>query len=205
MIFTHFQTFLIYLFAVLFLSFFLMKYQKRSNIAYILIAIIPLLIISSLRKNVGTDYSNYRNIYENYKNIGVLTIITNNNFEFGYYLINRLGYMFGSFNVTLLIASFLTIFIPIFTVRNNEKISLPIFGILYSLAFYIPSFNFIRQGIAIAISFYGIYQLINNNHRKAMILSILIASTFHMTAFFLLSTVFLVGKNYKFNKSMAII
>lgn len=77
---------------------------------------IPLLLIATVRSDVGTDYRNYYYMFNDYKRSSILNLISDGNIETGYYIYNKFKRFFNSFNIVLLISASLILIIPIFTV-----------------------------------------------------------------------------------------
>jgi len=188
--FTNIQSAIIYLTSMLFLAFFSHLYQKNKKNYLLIIGMIPLLLIATFRVNVGTDFRNYHFMFIRHNNSSIIDLLRDGNLEVGYYLINRVGGVFNSFPISLLISATIILVIPIYTVKDNKHITLFLFSLLYS-HFYIGSFNGIRQGIAVSIMFNAFYNLFMNKKVKYYILLTLLATTFHMTALFMLPFVFL--------------
>lgn len=206
MIFNSIQTAIIYIFSIFFMSFFCYLYRKKakSNILLI-IGMLPIILLATFRLNVGTDFSNYQSMFNKHNNMSFINFIKSGNIEVGYYLLNRLGGLLNSFNITLFLSAIIIVSIPIFTVKNNNKINLMLFAMLIS-TFYFNSFNIIRQSIAISIAFNAMYNLITLDQRVSYIIKILLASLFHISALFLLPFIvvnFL--KNKKLNEKLIFI
>lgn len=204
MILSNIQTFIIYSIAAFFMMVFCYLYKKQRNITLLIIAVLPAIIISTFRHQVGTDFINYNNAFIKYSRISIKDfVITNNNSEIGYFLINKISYHLGSFKFVLFFSSLITILLPIVALKDNESVSLPIFSLLYYSFFFLNSFNLIRQGISISIGFYALYKFIQNKKRVQFILLIFVAATFHMSVIVLTPLILLIDNNGVLYKNRA--
>ncbi len=192
--FTYLQSAFIYVISVLIFAVSAGIYKKRSRQSVLILGMIPLLFIGTFRDSVGTDFENYFSIYKNYGNYNIGDFLLLGNYEVGYFLLNKIGHIFDSFNVVLFFSTFLVLIVPVWTIRDEENISLPAFIVLYSSVFLF-SFNGIRQGIAVAIMFNALYYLFKDKNIVKFILKTMLASSFHMTGFILLPTlIFIIPK-----------
>lgn len=186
------QTFLLYFAATLILTCFVNYTNKTKHpLILILLSSIPLLLISTFRVDVGTDYLNYEAAYFNSQNITIMESLSAGNLEIGYLIINKIGYLFKSFNFVLLLSSLLTLVIPIYAIDKYSKYDIRLFTFFYSLLYFFSAFNGIRQGIAMSIFFLAIFRYLKDDKKTPYIIAILIASTFHMTALFTLPIIFI--------------
>lgn len=204
MVFSNFQTFLIYIIPTIFFAM-VLKISKKKRIGTIIIGMIPLLIVSYIRNEVGTDFSSYYSIFIRYQDMSFYQLLKEGNIEIGYFFLNKIAHIFNSFNIVLLLSSFLTLFFPIYAIRNNKKISVPLFSILYVLLFYFPAFNNIRQGIAISFFFYGMYKYLYENNKLKLLFSMLLSISFHMSSLLLIPIIFIKNKKKEFNTKYAIL
>ena len=154
--------------------------------------IVPPLFVSTFRYNVGVDYKNYELYYNiiNFQSRYSVDVLT---FESGFIFINKIaallfnssrGFFFLS-SLTFLLFSFIGI------IRYKEKISMPLSIMIFLVFFYSPSFNGIRQLIAVSIVFFALKYAFEKRIWKYLIF-IIIASFFHRTALICLLLYFLV-------------
>lgn len=119
-----------------------------------LVLIISFVFVCGLRYEVGSDYSQYNNIFLLIKS-GNINIMNNNGLELGFILLNQFVILFkGNYNTLLFLVSLISIlgiFISIKYFCKNEEIFA--FGVIVFTTFglYGSLFNTIRQGIAIGI------------------------------------------------------
>lgn len=162
--------------------------RARSVLPFFLSAI-PLIIVSGIRYNVGTDYfttyySGFYRIYENNYFDG---------FEFGYVLLNKFIQFFST-NVFLLFFVTSAIFI-FFVFASFKKMSPNIpFSILllFLFRYYFISMNAIRQMLACSIFSLAIYFAIKREVRPYLLLCFL-AFSFHYSSIVLFPTYWLMN------------
>lgn len=155
--------------------------EKKGKIILFLIAIILLTIIGGLRYNTGTDFKSYMNIYMNISQTSsIIDFIKESRLEPGWIIINWLTvYIFNDVQYVFIISTFLICtfgFIAIYKHRND--ISTPIAIVIFIATIFFPSFNLIRQYLAISILLLSIKPLINKQRNKFIIL-VLLAMLFH--------------------------
>lgn len=156
-----------------------MSYRGRRN-SYdvmhgllIIISASPLIIISALRENVGTDFGGYVEIFEKISNSDRTYV------EYGYFLINKVVYLLGiDYRGVFIISSLLIGVLIYFAIYNlSENITLSV--ILYVITInYFNSMNIVRQYIALAIFLFGLKYVKEKNFIK-YIICVLAASLFH--------------------------
>lgn len=174
------------------------KQKKLSNILLGVAILIPT-IIAGIRYNVGTDYFNYiawfeqyidHNIYFSSKDLGFVFFIK-------FIQIFTENYMWLFMVSALIINSLIFFFIK----KNTREYNLG-YTLYFTLYSYYSSLNITRQWIAISIFLIALNFAFENKKMKSCLL-ILLASTFHKTALFLLPFVFI--PNMKINKKNMLI
>lgn len=175
------------------------KREKR-----ILIPIFLLLVLNAFRNySVGTDYSHYlakysltiHDISSLFRGFTFNTFVDNigndSYYEYGWILFNYMGSVFDlHFYIINFIAISIVLFFTIRMVRcQSPHIYLSIYLFLM-LDLFFPSFNIIRQTIAISIFCYSV-RYINEGEPLLFILFCLLAAMFHSSALFLLVLYFL--------------
>ncbi|MFS2168903.1 EpsG family protein [Priestia megaterium] len=160
---------------------------------FLFLSSIPLILIMGLRdKYIGTDAIQFYSVFTeiNTGNYGWLDY-GDTRYEVGYFLLNKIiGLFTQDPQVFLLIISVIIVAgICIFIYQNsrNPFMSLILFQTLY---FYCNSFNLVRQYIAIAIVVNSLTFIKERKIIKSSLI-IIIASTFHTSALFLLPLVIL--------------
>jgi hypothetical protein len=173
-------------FSVLFAYLSVIINDKTVSNFFFIFSMMVLIIPSSVRYGIGTDYFNYEYIY--------------NTIAFGggeletepfFWLINYIVSLFdGGVNWVLAISSFLFV---VFTYKSFDKQTL-VLGVFFSfLMLYSDSYNAVRQVIAVAISLYATSFIINEHKRGTAIFLalILFGSLFHYSCLFSVLTLFL--------------
>lgn len=160
-----------YIGLALFLSIFIKL--KRYNRALYTFLFILLVIISGCRAySVGTDTSNYLNMFLGREVYSFSAV------EISWYFLMEI---LPSYRIVLLISSILILF-PIFYVSKRESInpyhSILLFVLLY---YYCYSFNITRQFVANSMLMLSFYFFIRKHSFKAILFAIF-AVTFHLSA-----------------------
>lgn len=176
------------------------KINNSSLIFLEILCMIPMLIISSLRRyDVGTDLLNvYIGGFERV-NSGINT----DNFEIGFKtLLQVLGKISQSPQFLVFVTSFLFIFFTWKAIYDESVNIVFSFSILFASRYYFISLNVIRQYIGMAIVLYAI-QFITKHQYIQFILLILLAASFHRSL--ILCLVLLVFDYFKLNKKSRLI
>ena len=158
---------------------------KTTSYIFIGIAFASMLIVSGYRYYVGTDFSNYQYMFMNiYKE----ELITQ---EAGYILLNKIAYKINPNPQTIFIVTSLIILLLVFVTIGKycSRYELGLY-LFITLFHYYASFNVIRQYIAIAITFYSVRYIFEKKFYKYL-LSVIIASTFHLTAIIMIPFYFI--------------
>jgi len=158
------------------------KYKLAINIALLFI-----ILISTLRYDVGTDYLGYVDMYNDYGvfNKKIFTIFN----EFGFYLIVITGIWIGFSSIWLFfVFSALSWSLLLKTFKPHLSLLFLIFLILDERLFW--SFSGIRQWLAIAFFVLSIVKYGNKKY-KYFLLYIFMGSLFHTSILFLTPVVLL--------------
>lgn len=146
----------------------------------------------------GTDYAMYEYMYFNQYAQNIEKV------EIGYKILMQLSYQLFGENAYLFftLCSALTI-LPIYIIikKYSNKPGESLFYFV-ALGFYVLSFNMVRQSIALAICFFALKYMFNRKIIKYVI-TILIASLFHMTALIMIPMYWIA--NLQFNKKKLLI
>lgn len=151
-----------------------------------------LILFSGFRYNVGKDFKNYEQIYNNIKMNNMIEI--KKYVEFGYIYLNKIIIYFrGNFQLVLLIMALLSnIFIYKFIKKSfsnspqKEKYMIYSIYIFFLIgAYYISSFNAVRQFLTISIFLYS-YKFIEKRELKKYIIYLTIGSFFHKSLILLI-------------------
>lgn len=176
---------------------YLSNYLKR-DIKFCILSIILFIssgviacFFSAIRYNIGTDYKMYTQVFDY---TGILTIdesIKWFEMEYGWIILNKLLYLIfensqSIFVVTSIIITS-AIYFYIYKYRNKINIGLAVF--IFMTIMYIPSFNVVRQYVAISIGLIAYESIIKGSKIKFLI-AIVLASLFHNTVLFLLPLYF---------------
>lgn len=140
--------------------------SKKSKIALMILAVVPIFIISAFRYDVGEDYiKRYTNDYLNLaqgKDV--------DNLEIGFKIIDYICLIFTKEPYILfIITSFIilsVVYETIFRKSSNKLISIMIF---FLGGFFFASLNLVRQYMAIAFILIGYQFLLSHNKIKAYV------------------------------------
>lgn len=158
------------------------RYEKISLIVFFF-----LFLFSSFRYSLGSDYFSYAYIYEvmPYNILRAITaeIHSEVGFKFIIVLFKNLGITYPIF---LSVVSLLVLFLFGKVIVKESKYPLVSIQIFYSTYYLIYLNSSIRQAIAMGIVFYSFHQFYLRNRHKEFIGSVLIATSMHVTALFIL-------------------
>jgi len=190
---------------VAFVLFLLAREQKTKNRnlynLIIVITYILLVLYSGLREyilpieEIGTDYYNYKNWFytksgltiQSFSNIGFIILIKIlNNFNFNYIFL----FITASFIILLGVFKYI--------LKNSRYCEVSIY-IYISLGLLLSGFNIIRQWIACSV-FLMAYEYLKRKNFKMYLIMILLASTFHASALFLILLYPVLNSNIKIYK-----
>lgn len=186
------------IYLIFYLSFFLIQsrlanwiyknyyYTNKSLISklfLLLVAAFPLIFISSIRYEVGTDFNNYIDMFKYLYN---RNFSLNVNVEIGWILFNRICYFFYD-NIQILFISSSLLFgiVSMYAIMElskiNENNSIALIVFIYNCFLYPVSLNIIRQSIAAAIIFLSIIFVVKKKS-FSFLFCVTIATTFHYSA-----------------------
>ena len=167
---------------------FIISIKEKSKRLYeffqFIIVYTPIMALYGLRVNVGIDYPTYLSFYNVYKySIHSITDLFNQQFEPGYVLLNKLGYIFfHNDNGVFLISGIVIFFLLNYLIKQYHNIiNKPTMIFIFIMVFFGASCNIVRQIIAMLIIAIGYKYLIHDKY-KEYILICFIASLFHKTA-----------------------
>lgn len=155
--------------------------KKQHDVIYALSIILPIVLVSAFRGDVGTDTQRiYYPYFLNY-------IVGNNKYmgkEIGFLLFTRLtNKIYPSYSAFLFFIALLIWSVYYYTILHTKELKenyVLLFSGLFCI-FFAPSLNIMRQSIACALIF-GAYITIIQQNLKKFILILFIAMTFHTSA-----------------------
>lgn len=168
--------------------------ENRSLYFYFLSII--LVVVSSIRYGVGTDYETYKKAFEEFYCQGKNPYWLN--FEWGFIMLNK-GVALISDNIQSLLAlsAIITMAFFVKTYRDNSNDQLFSLFLFVTLYFYATSFNIVRQSIALAIVFWGTKDLMYKKP-KSYFMKVVVASLFHTSALIMIPFYFVGVREVKF-------
>jgi len=187
--------YLIY-FSILSLSFFLLgsKKEKFRAIDIYLFFLISIVIIymAAVRKDVGYDFYSYQKIFKHVHNSSesILYLSQKYNTEVGFIFLCKIS---ETFPMLIFIVACISIIPKMYFIYINSNNRLLCLAMYFSSIFITYDMGVMRQGIAIAIMFFSI-KYIEQRNLKRFILSIIIATSFHISAVIFIPLYFLSNK-----------
>lgn len=161
--------------------------DKKSAYVLLILSCSILLIITTFREGIGTDYYNYKEIFHEVTQKHIYST------EYGFTLLNLFAGFVGGFRVTLFLSALINLSCILFVLRKLRlNISL---GVLtyYSLFYLNHNFNTIRHGLMCTLVWVGFYFYLNREKLKS-ILYISLGFMFHHVALAVLPFQFLARK-----------
>ncbi|MDY3706232.1 EpsG family protein [Vagococcus lutrae] len=156
-----------------------------------IVSFLILFFVSGFRDfSIGVDGYNYLRGYSLANTMGLVQYYRSNFIEPGFYLIYRIAYIFfNDIQGVIIISSFITnLFFYLSFYKMRNRISVFWMVLFYGLTNYIFYFGIIRLGIAVSIVTFCLEHIVNDNTNK-YIFGVLLASTFHFSALFMLVAV----------------
>ncbi len=162
-----------------------------ESIHIILIAFF-LIILSAFRGDYSTDAKDYIRIFEECGNISNLSeLLSYEKIEPGYVLLNVFVNFFTKDYLWMQVINTLLTIIPILYISSyssNRWLSLFIYLVFGT---YFQSFNVVRQMLAASIMMFGL-EGVYNGDKKRYFISMIIATSFHMTSLFMLPMYYII-------------
>lgn len=172
---------IIYFLIFILTSFFI--YKSKNNKILFFLSLLPVLLLFGFRY-CGTDIITYENMISRYGSMNLSEIININNLleGIGFQIISCIFYKIGGFSLVNIIMGILILF-PVYTVlyKNRNSTNTFIFSFIYLIAFFITSFNIMRQFVAVSFVFLG-YEYLKNNQFGKYLFNLAIGFIFHPTA-----------------------
>lgn len=187
---------MIYFIVLFFLLFFsiriLFPYRNNTYKALLFVSSIVLILFAGFRGNIEPDYINYKGIFDRSTFESLISL----DVEIGYYILNKIIFFFGlQFQWVLFFMAFLSIGVKIIFFKNNSPNFLFSLLLFYCSVFFLYDFIAIRQALALSFFFLAIPYLFKRNLIKYFV-TILLASTIHVSAILLLPLYFFLNLNY---------
>lgn len=167
--------------------------NKNKKLIYTLLAFLPIIIVSSIRYDVGTDYM-YRNVPD-YQNMVLGKDIEN--LEPLFKLIMKICIFFSKDYVILfVVTSIITYTLICITIYKNSKNILLSVLVFILGTYFFQSLNLIRQFIGIAIMFYAYRYILDKKYIKWFI-CLALATMIHTSCIIFIITLFFDKKVFK--------
>ena len=151
--------------------------EKIRNLIIFLILFIP----SAIRDiSIGADNSTYKFFFLLYGKYSWKEVFRST--ELGYVLLNKIVYIFSTdFRTLIVVISFIsTIGVVWFATKYSKDLTISLF-LYVCMFYYISTFTFFRQAIAMTLIFLA-YDYAQNKTPFKFVLAVIMASLFHNTA-----------------------
>jgi len=169
----------------------LMHYGIKRNLKFfIILSLIIPATLAAVRYGVGTDYFNYINIINSFKDVTTSQFLANNIniIEPGFYALIKTAQVTSHTYIALFgISSFFTLCFFYLGLKKLNIRHQSLVYFLFLLTIFPFTLNAVRQGIALSISFFAISFLIKKQQMPFYIM-LGIACLFHYSAIILLFT-----------------
>lgn len=151
-----------------------------------------LLLLSAFRYSIGIDYFSYAYIFSSMPTNLVYAIQSPLHGEIGFKILIYIFKILNlNFSVFIFVNSMVTMVLFLIPIKKFSPFPIISLTILYYIYYFIYINGAIRQGLAMSICFYAISTWSFNLKNIKLILAILLASTFHVSALVLLISLFL--------------
>lgn len=165
-------------------SVFISQNKNPLNKVFLGIMFILYILFVGFRYKVGGDWYTYILFYESYAHLGLIDVISN--MDQGYYFLNYLGNILGFKDILFVnVICSIIIFIYLFVFSLKLKEYWLIQMICFPYYIMVVATGYTRQSVAVAISLWAFYLLINDKRYK-FVLYVFFAFLFHKTAILLL-------------------
>lgn len=164
-----------------YLEIFWVKSDKLSHSVLITLVVLVLIIHDGFRWETGTDWEAY---LQQFNSVGNPNIVSLLKVEKGYFFLVYLVKLLSD-NYTFFLVVHALILYFIFSNVMIEMSPYPVFSFLFYYTIFIGVLGMNRQLISIAICVYSLRYLVSGNRMK-LVIFVLIASTFHISAFLFL-------------------
>ena len=176
------------------------EYKHSGQWFLLLIALLMPCIFAAGRYNVGTDFENYNYMYLANKTLSFNDYLHNENKDvFAAFVFSKIGSVFNSFNIFLLLFSVFTYLPIVIRLNEMENISPRLMSFLFLLGPFTTSFNITKQMAAASIIFFS-FKYIYGKDLWKFLLCIGVGLCFHYTALICIPIYFLWGKYENSNK-----
>jgi hypothetical protein len=144
-----------------------------------------LLLVATLRFGIGTDYFNYYTIFSRFP--ATFSGITLKEFigyqvEPGFLAVGILLKSLGMpFTYLIAICAFMAITLILYTIQNNSRQKMLSVFIFFANYYMVYIESALRQGIALGIFIYALYDFLKNKSKRKYYILILLGSVFHLS------------------------
>lgn len=167
--------------------------SAKKNTAYVCIIFGYMLVMSVLRYGIGNDYFNYRNYLYGMtdNNMSFVQTIQTYGIEPGYVLLLKAAALLGGDYIILNALTAVLIIVPTaYIILKYSKMPWLSAWLYLTVTFFYNSLNFTRQSLSVAVIFLG-WRFFRDKKHIPVVLIILAASMFHISALVLLPVYFL--------------
>lgn len=178
-------------------------FRKKKNIMYNLVTVWLILLSGCRGVGVGADYDSYQRYFEIYSRLSWRDVLTYD-LEPGYALLNKIvSALWGDYQVLLFICAIFSIIGVVHYIKNNSNHPIFSIWIYITMMSYQSTFTRLRQAIAISFVLFA-YEYAKKRDFKKFLLLILVATSFHSTAIFMLIIYPILNKKISMKAFLAI-
>lgn len=169
--------FLIFSFTSLFVN------RFKNNKVFFFLSLFFVILLFGFRY-CGTDIITYEHMISRFATMSIDDICSFSNIfnNIGFQIVSHYFYKIGGFTLVNIVIGIFILF-PVYIVlyRNRHKTNVFLFSFIYLIAFFITSFNIMRQFVAVSFIFLG-YDYLKNKQIIKYFICIIIGFLFHSTA-----------------------
>ncbi len=175
--------------------------NSKKNVYYSsLFMSLILIVVAAVRYETGYDFFLYRDSFESIPSLFEIfskDLFSNSNFEWGYTIFSFFSKsVLNSFQFLLFCFSVVNIFLLQRIVLRRSPYPLISIFIYICFFYFFMLMGQMRQGLSMVILYYS-YQFIINNNFKKFLVTVLIASSFHISSLIFLPAYFIVRKRIR--------
>ena len=175
--------------------------NKKTKILYAILSVIPFILVSALRYDVGTDYF-YRYVPDYNSLVRGESV---DNLEIGFKMLVRLCILITSdYQILFILTSIITISLFMYTIHKQSKNKFLSVAIFFLGGFFFQSLNILRQYISIVLVFFTYKYLLEKKY-WIFILGVVLAFFIHNASIVCLILLLLKEKEVLNLKSIIII
>lgn len=169
--------------------------KKNGSVVLLLIATLPIILITTLRYGIGQDYFSYEDVYNSIHNVDFFTYLRLHLQGTGDFYVEPAYYFLNIISPNYIILQLLIFILLCINICRTEKL-LPkkswFVVYIFNCCNFVYSLNATRYVLALSFLMVAIAYLLRDN-KKSFLINVLIAALFHKTLLLALVFLFLKG------------